>query len=491
MRFGAILAIAWRDLRIEFSGRRFGLLGIILLLLGPAVAVEAPERSEAVVSGRVPDHVRDAEGVRVAERGGVQMVPYQGVLQVFTFFMPPEVREALDDGDPVVRVEVVQPPVRWPKRSLLFALIAASTLTGSVSSSIGGERTNRTLQALLSASVTRLEVVLGKWLAWGGFGATVAMLAATAAVAWGKQSLGPWILALPLVPAFTVALGLWLVRRTDDVIAGTSVSLRVLPAMLGGSTLLAMMVATRSDVIAALVPLGGLMLAAGDFWSGSWAYTLLAAGSGVVGIGAMLAVTARDLEEQGSARRHRPEWTGVVRDGLMTAGTWWLLFAGPVLWGWAGNRAATEHLTVNGSLVAAFMFLVVVSSVAWARLPAPSFGKPDWRGLIAAAVVTVAGLMPAPDSANPWLVECLTRFDVGVHPGWLGLPLILLQEVWFRGFLQRAGLALGVVAWVLATHPGHPVAGVLSGLALGWAARSGTSNAILARLLALAALTLV
>lgn len=490
MRPARILAIARRDLRSEFAGRRFGLLGIIALLLAPAIAIEVPEEARYRVRGDVPEEVLALPHVKTVKRAGqLSFYDDHGTLRVFGFFMDPQVRAVLDQGQPAIEVEVVQPPPRWPKRSLFFALIAASTLTGSVSTSIGGERTRRTLQALLSAAVSKLEIVLGKWLAWGGFGSVVSLTAAAGAVFWGKQALGPWILALPMVPLLTVALGLWLVRRTDDVIAGTSVSLRVLPAVLGGTGLLALLLGTRSDVAAAALPLGGVMLAAGDLWDGSWPLTLLAVASSGLTTAGLLWMTARDLEEEGAARRGSLAWLSTLRDGLGSAVTWWTLTMGPVLWGWAGNAAATEQLKVESGLWAGAALLAVLSAIAWARHNVSLGGlRVTWRVVPAVFAVVIAGLMPHPVFENPWLTECARRMAFGAAPPLVFLPVLLAQELWFRGFLQRAGWWLGALLWTLAVAPLNPVAGLIGGVGLAWCAQDGLGNAVVARLLGAAVL---
>lgn len=488
MRPGRILAIAHRDLRGEFAGKRFGLLGIIALLLAPAIALEAPERGPANVSGAVPEAVLAAPDVRPVKRGGVQFQQDGDVVRVYTFSMPKTVREALDAGNPTVGVEVVQPPTRWPKRSLFFALIAASTLTGSVATSIGGERTRHTLQALLSAAVTRFEIVAGKWLAWSGFGTLVALAAAAGAVFWGKQDAGPWIAALPFVPAVTVALGLYLVRRTDDVVAGTSVSLRVLPAVLGGATVLSLALATRSDVLAAALPLGGVMLATGDLWNSSVPLTALACVSSGLTTGFLLWATARDLEEEGSARREEPRWLAPIRDGLGTTLTWWTVLAGAVLWGWAGNTAATAALPAEDGLWAGTALLLVLTLVAGARRSPTELGRVRWTALVGGVLFAGATFLPSPHFANPWLTESARRLHLGHDLGFDMLPLLILQEIWFRGFLQKGGWVLGALIWTLVVAPLDPLVGLGTGLALAWCSRYGIVNAIAARLVGVALL---
>lgn len=491
IRVAPVLAIAWRDLRAELAGARgLGLPIVAAVLLVPASLLRAPEATEVriPVRGDVPDVVRELPSVSVG-RAGTGFRTVQGVTVVYGYEIPEPIREALDRGQPSVRVEALGEPMRIPRRSLFFALVSASTLTGAVSGSIGGERARNTLQALLSAAVTRLEIVLGKWLAWTGFGAVAAVLAGLAAVVAGTQPAGPWLLALPLVPGLLVALGLWLVRRTEDVIAGTSVTLRVLPAVLAGLGLAAWIASGVHPLLGAAVPLGGALLAAGDLWDGAWAPTLVALASSVLATGLLLAGTARDLEQDvASDPSHRVRPIHAVPDGLMALATWWTLVPGPVLWGWAGNPAHTASLTVERGLTAGAGMLGALAVVRWLRLldPAaiPRLGRPGWRGLAAGVGLAACVWLPSPAVAHPWLAAAADRMHAGlVPPPWLVLPVVLAQEVWFRGLMHtRAGAVATALAWTAAVAPFDPLAGLLGGALLGWAAQEGLSSAIVARL---------
>ena len=63
---------------------------------------------------------------------------------------------------PAVRVENIPRDFAFPGRTMLFAMVSASTLTGAVANSIGGERSRKTLVVLLSAAISRAEIVAGK-----------------------------------------------------------------------------------------------------------------------------------------------------------------------------------------------------------------------------------------------------------------------------------------------------------------------------------------
>lgn len=493
MRVGAVVAIAARDLRSELKGRAgLGLPVISLLLLLPIALVgRAPDAFQRLpVRGDIPPVVAELPGVEVGNRGtGFRTV--DGVVMAFDYRIPDAIRDALDGDDPVVEVRQLHPPTRVPGRTLLLALVTASTLTGSVATSIGGERARHTLQALLSAAVTRLEIVTGKWLAWTAFGTAGALIASVAAILSGRTAAGSWLLAMPVVPALTVALGLWLVRRTEDVVAGTSVSLRVMPAVLGVSGLMAWILSSVTDVGAALIPLGGALMVAGDLWQGEAVPTALALSTSGLTTGLLLVLTARDLEERPAARSSRGvnPWAAVP-DALLIGGLWASMVPGPVLWGWAGNPDMTALLTADRGLIAGAAMLGVMALVRAVREASPdglpTVGRPTWEAVVAGLALYVAWWVPAWTFDNPWMAEASTRMTLGLYPtGGAVLLVVLAQEVWFRGWLQRrAGWWASALAWTVAIAPLNPLAGVLSGLILGWVARKGLADAVLARFLA-------
>lgn len=496
MRPGPVFAIALRDLRSELKGKAgLGLPIISLVLLLPIALIgQAPEAFQSIpVRGDVPDVIAELPGVQIGNRGtGFRTV--DGVIMAFDYRIPPSIRTALDAGHPVVEVEQLHPPTRIPGRTLLLALVTASTLTGSVATSIGGERARHTLQALLSAAVTRLEIVVGKWLAWTAFGTAGALVASAAAVVSGRSEPGSWLLAMPIVPGLTVALGLWLVRRTEDVVAGTSVSLRVMPAVLGASGLLAWILSSFSDLGAALVPLGGALMVAGDLWGGAPFPTFVALSTSVLMTAVLLVLTARDLEE----RPRRGETAGLepwraVPDALLVGALWASMLPGPVLWGWAGNPQMTELLSPHRGLVAGAAMLGVMAVVRTVRELSPdrlpSLGRPSGEAPVAGLVVYAAWWLPTWSFDNPWIQLASDRLELGLYPTGAALLLVVAsQELWFRGWLQkRAGWIATALAWTVAIAPLHPLAGLVSGFTLGWVARKGLVNAVLARLFAVLA----
>jgi hypothetical protein len=494
IRPGPVLAIAARDLRSELAGRQGKGLPIISLVLLLPVALLGGGADHAVqpplrVQGDVPAVVAALPMAEESERG-TRFLREGDRIAVEAYRIPDVVRSTLDGPEPTVVVEELAPPLRIPGRTLLLALVSASTLTGAVAGSIGGERARHTLQALLSAAVTRWEIVLGKWLAWTGFGTVGVLIACAAAVLSGRAAPGSWLLAMPVVPGLTVAIGLWLVRRTTDVVAGTSVSLRVMPAVLGATGLGAWILSGTSDVAAALVPLGGALLVAGDLWEGAWLPTTLALGTSTLTTLLLLGQTARDLEEQpgrSATADQRP--LEAIPLGLTAAGLWATVVPGPVVWGWAGNPGVTEALDVGRGLLAGSALLLTLGGIRFLREldPArhPPGGRLTWTAPAAGLLGALALTLPAPTSLNPWLQIAAERLAMGVVPTHWSLPLVLLaQELWFRGWIQaRAGWIPAALAWTVAICPHDPLTGLATGLLLGWAARDGLANALAARVL--------
>ena len=170
-------------------------------------------------------------------------------------------------------------------------------MTGAIAESpLPGERSRKTLKTLPSASITRLELILGKWLAWASFGAGAALAAAAVAILLGRSEPGFWLLPLPTVAMATVALGLFLVHRSEDVVSGATVSLRILPAVLTCSGLLAWLIGNERPLVGAMVPIGGALIAAGDTWDGI-AAPLIATASLLGLTAALLIYTAGHLEQ--------------------------------------------------------------------------------------------------------------------------------------------------------------------------------------------------
>lgn len=490
MRADRLWAIARRDLAQELSGRRGWFLPAVLAgLLLPASAIPpldgllptpAPE-SALTVTGDVPKAVLALPDVQQVDGPARLAFTRDGEVLQVTGFVPGPVREALDDGAPTVPLTWVERPLPLPGRTLLFALLSASTLTGAVSASIAGERSRKTLVALLSAAVTRHEVVLGKWLAWTGLGAGSSLVAALVALALGHVEPGPWLLPMVMVPAGTVALGLFLARRATDLVGGTTVSLRVLPAalcILGG---LAWYLGMQTPALGALVPLGGALMAAGGTWPGlvpavlgSLATLLFVAGA--------LWLTARDLEE---APREVASGPGAVRTSLalgsVAALAWMAPILTPILWAAAGNPAIPEQLPPSRGVIAGALGLLAIVAVRTARDPEPRevlglrpASRAAW-GLALAVAVGLALVTPVTElwslSGSPLGDMARLRLSAALNPGWAGLGALVLvavaDEVLFRGILARtAGPLAAVWVWTLVKAPLEPVQGLLTGAML-------------------------
>ncbi|MEQ1564566.1 MAG: ABC transporter permease subunit [Myxococcota bacterium] len=493
--------MAWQDLATEFKGRQGLVLpGLVLALLLPAAAIPDPTAkltadyaSDAVEAyGDVPPEVAALPAVAQGAPHQLRFERTDDGLLLHGPLIPDQVRSALDAGSPAIEIHRVERGYVFPGRTLLFALVTASTLTGAVSQSIGGERSRKTLVVLLAAAITRAEIVLGKWVAWGGFGAATSLFAATAAVLLGNARAGWWLAPLPWVPLASAAIGFWLVRRAGDVMAGSATTLRVLPAALSIGAALAWLAGDGiSPWVGALVPIGGALIAAGDTWPGAGP-PLVAAASTAALTAVALAATVRDLEE--SSDRDPPQpWFGQF--ALATgfgALMWWFPVAGPHLWTPAGNRRITAALPVEHGLVVGALLLGMFSAVRAARaVRTPSTPGARWpraRDGIEGAVGAVAlaagaaavGALP-PLFTSAWA----DRFDAGLRPDGAGpvvVAAVILADEWmFRGWLPRAvGPIAATVAFVIVRAPTDPALGLWVGaVCAALAARTGSPYASL------------
>ena len=200
MRLRPIIAIAHRDLRIELRGARGLVLGAItamLLLPLAAVKFDAPTQQqpqaarEIPIVGELPPDLPPEVVVRPRAPTRIDKLD-DGAWQL-RGAIPRPLRRALDATDErPVSLQVASKPLHLPGRTLLFALISASIMMGALSESLAGERARRTLSTLLASAVTPLEVVLGKWLAWTGYGTMAALLASGLAIARGAVEPGAW-----------------------------------------------------------------------------------------------------------------------------------------------------------------------------------------------------------------------------------------------------------------------------------------------------------
>jgi len=493
IRISTLIALARRDLTHELRGRRAWVFVLITFLLMAPVAsaprfdLEAARARRAspnriiAVRGDVPADMLENPAIRAVDgrAHAVLEQPADGPLIVHSRWTPRTLREHLDSGDPVVALKQVYWNVPLPNRSALLALLSAAILTGAVSESIGGERTRRTLETLLTAAITRHELVGGKWLAWTAYGAGTATLAATAAILGGRLDAGIWLLPLPTVAGFTVALGMYLIRSVRDVISGATVSLRWMPTVLALSVAVSWWIGLRSPALGALVPLGGAILTSGGTWEG-WAPPILATFSTLSSTAFLLHLTARDLaQETRGEQAPTPGWRGAVITGAVAALACWPALLGAMLWAPAGNYAITESLDPAPGVLASGIGLLLLAGIRalnttdagaelglWRPEKSTAFAWAAATGIALALSASVAGLTPLPEIE--WLAKCRFRLDAAVEPAWAGLGTAIVaivgQELLFRGWLQKhAGPILATVVWVAVLHPLDPLHGALVG----------------------------
>lgn len=490
-----MLAVARRDLAIVHAGRGWWrlpalALGLLLPAGGMPIGLErAPAAGLPVVAGEPPEALRGqvqvAPNARARLEGAAPVVVHAAAVSA-------PLRAALDTlPGPRVRPVSLDPPRRLPGRSLVVALLAISLLTGPLSESLPGERSGRTLEVLLSASLRRSELVLGKWLCWTLYGGGLALLAAAGGMASGVQAPGLWPLALPIVAGSAVALGFWLVRGAADEVAGAGVPMRVLPAaalILGG---LGWAISGAHPALAALVPMGGALLVASGVLVGPGMLALAALGSGLA-IAALLLAVARALDGGG---RSRPDRARTWGPALLAPPLVWLPVAGPGLWAVAGNPNLA--LPEGAGVAAAGALAAALAAVLLAR-----DGELGARigGARGAALGALAGLalgallrgiqasglqIPASGALAP-LLERLAQSPAEAGPLALG-AWVLGQTLLFRAALPaRLGWPASILLFTLAAHPLDPLGGLALGLGLAaLARREGLTAAGLAQLVAL------
>lgn len=478
-----VAAIARLDLASELRGRGGWILpAVVTALLVPIAAAPAPRIADLAppipVRGDVPAVVAALPRVVQRDDAGTVFRQVDGRIEV-AGPVRSEVRAALDGDRPAVRVVNVETPTRVPGRTLLLALISASGLTGAVASSIAGERTNRTLVALLTASVSPMEIVLGKWLAWGGLGTLGALAAAAGAVAGGRVESGWWMLAFPLVPLSLAAAGLWLVRTANDVVGGTATALRVLPTAVALLGIASWFVGRWSPELGATIPLGGALVAAGNTWHHALPNLIATASTGAF-VAFALWVTARDLEETPPA--DAGEGSLAVHVALVAAIALGPTI-GPLLWAPGGNPDLIDGLDPVAGRVGSAMGLGLLAAIALARRPVAPL-RPAIPVLLGAAVAgllvaLVTGVLPTTALA-PRLPQILP----------LGSAVLVAvgEELAFRTWLQRrAGTAVALGLWMLLRGFGDPIGTALLGLGATVASRKGgLGGAVLFRVAAAA-----
>ena len=495
MRPRRVAALAWRDLRQELKGRQ-GLFvpGVLIALLLPTSLYKQPppQLGFADVAGDVPAEVLSLPRVRL--RPTARATAFQQGDDELVLSGPDldqTIREVLDEQHPRGAVAIAwrTPEQQAPHRGLLLALIAASSLTGPVSSSIGTERSRGTLTSLLTAAVTRREIIVGKWLAWAGFG-LAATLSFTAVAQWRDVvPMGWWLLALATVPMGLTALGLWVVRRATDVVSATATALRLQPAALMVTALAAYVLGDYDPHLGALVPLGGALITSGDVWlEATTTAPLVAAGSTLTLTAVLLMLAARDLDESPAEAPLGTGWTGATVAGAAAGLALWIPLVGPELWRQAGNPGLTDELSVGTAALGASAALLGWGLLRAAGHTGPmhtflDLRRPSPPALLLAAGAGVAlalssGGFQAFTDATTLLGAISQRlgdaFVPDAVPWWGALALIATEELMFRGVLVRqVGVVPASTAWAVVKAPLDPFAALVGATTLGAASQAG------------------
>ncbi|HYC53505.1 MAG TPA: ABC transporter permease subunit, partial [Candidatus Binatia bacterium] len=506
VRPSRLLAVARYELRSHNAGsqgRRFLLLALVLLLPAglipsPLASVGTAGRRETpvpvldkpvAVRGVVPDLLR--QHLTVSPAGEAEIVG-ESPVRVRAPDVPDDLRAALNTlpGKPRVEVRRYRPPVRLPGRSILIAILAISLLTGPLAEALPGERARRTLEVLLSAGISRAELVGGKWLTWTAWASVTAYAAAATSIVSGVQPAGLWLLGLPLFIGAAVALGMWLVRLVDDVVGGAAAPMRVLPAAASLMAGVAWSFHSISPALSAAVPLGGPLLVAADMLDRPIDVAAAAAGTALF-TSWLLVRTGADLDRfdaAGGVRRH-----GAI--GLASVATilWWLAVAGPAVWILAGNAQATAALP--RSYLAGGAALLGCALLACARE-----GRLPWTALTARAaawsaaiglLLGMSGPLALRIAAPPaWAQPLAERLLSAAVPDLSSAPIAglvaIAGQTWLFRFVlaPRSGWVVACVLWAVAVSPFDPLSALPASIALGLLAKAhGAPAAALAHLL--------
>jgi hypothetical protein len=277
-----------------------------------------------------------------------------------------------------------------------------------------------------------------------------------------------------------VALGLFLVRRSADVVGGSTISLRVLPALLSVAAIAAWLLGRIDPMLGAALPLGGAIVATGGTWDGPWP-ALLAATSTATVTAALVLATIRDLsreipsEQPFDDRLRTSLWATAL--GMLA---WWTPIAGPLLWAIGGNPDLARELERTPGVVAGSLLLLIVTVVRVVRSEDSTdelgLRIPVWRdgGALALAVV-VGGLLALASGVSAWAwtgpawaADLHDRFAGAAHPTAGGLGVLLLaiaaQELLFRGWLRHTtGPLLSTLIATIVLYPLDPLRGLLVG----------------------------
>lgn len=499
VRPSRLLAVTRYELRTHMGGRpALRLLGVAVTLMlpistlsfprlgGPSAttAQEAAAPPKIAVRGHIPAALSDK--FVQAENSPYELRGEHPVTVVGTS-VGGDVRAALDGLEGQRLLEIRNFPLipRLPGRSLLIAILAVSLLTGPLAEALPGERARRTLEVLLTAGISRGELIGGKWLAWTGTAVLTAACASGVAYWRGLQPLGWWLAGIPLFIASAVAIGLWLVRLVDDVVGGSAAPMRVLPVAATAMAVVAGLVAKANPVAAAAVPLGGPLLVAADLFR-SPAQALSATVGTVFFVTALLWRTGSELDRVDTFSTPT-RWGALGLCGIATT-LWWLTVGGSAVW-FGGGPAASELVTplpramTVGSLALLACALIAVARDSRRRAVPVLSMSPSGVKIVAPFLITLAlalsGPLPELDlpAGFPTLHIMLARIREGAVPSTMmgslaatvaALTSVFGQSVLFRAVVApRVGWVLASGLWAVAVCPLSPWSALLASGALG------------------------
>jgi ABC-type Na+ efflux pump permease subunit len=510
-----LFAVARYEARSHMSGKQsLRLLGVAAMLLLPAGLVPTPKlrlaeapASVALPAGFDADTVGPPPPRKVAVRGTIppelasrlepgEDSPFElrgeHPVTVVAATVPEELRAALDTLDGPVALEYRSVPfrLRSPGRSLLIAILAISLLTGPLADALPGERARKTLEVLLTAGITRGELIGGKWLAWTLSACTTAAISAGLACWRGVQAPDWWLLGLPLFIGSAVAFGLWLVRLVDDLVGGSAAPMRVLPVAAGTMAAVAYVVGRVSPLAGAAVPLGGPLMVAADLLPGPAAALSALVGT-VAFVGATLTVTGRDLDRVDTSSS--PKRWGAMGLSAVAVLMWWLTVAGAGVWS-AGPDGIANSLVqpIAHTMMVGGVALLACAAIALARETtrhaAEETALAPWKVAVPATLAVgavlaasaglpsleVAAALPAVDTMLHRLREAAvpSAADGSAYSILAAAVSILGQTFLFRGVVaRRLGWIGGSLCWAVAASPWSPWAALPASFALGALAR--------------------
>jgi hypothetical protein len=499
-RLARVWAIAVLDWRVVLGGRKwFRLPSLAAAILVPAAAFHLPrapmgprhEPPPVAVSGPIPfalQGIVSEDELAETRIVGTDPIRVDGPI-------PDDLRRGLDRnlGPPTVQVRLTEPSIK-SIRPVLVLLLAISLLTGPMSESLPAERSERTLEVMLSASITRRELVVGKWLAWTLAAASAALASVVGGLLTKTIVPGGWIVGIPLAIAVIVALALWLVRNAGDVVGGATIPMRVLPVVALAMLAAAWWLFGYSPLLAAAVPIGGALLLTGDVIGGPTCIAVAVAAHAVT-VGVLLFGTANALQEIDP--KETPEHWRSALLVLAPAFLWWLAVGGAGVWEMAGHPVPTASVPSSGIAGGAILFLLGAVVAGQPKGLALGFDRIPFRRAVVAllAGALLAAAMPVlPVIPSPLLGPPTERLAALAYPaGLVGLVVLVGQELVFRVVLPaRAGALLAVLAWTVAINPFDPLGGLLSGAVLmALAGGGGLMSVMLARVTWWALVTLM